>query len=103
MADEVVVFSSLNLADVYLVRSMLTREGIASRLRGGLRGPLGGEIPIDDARAELVVERASASAAEALIRAAREADTPDRICPSCGETNPGSFEICWQCGAELVD
>jgi hypothetical protein len=23
------------------------------------------------------------------------------VCVSCGETNPGNFEICWSCGSEL--
>lgn len=22
-------------------------------------------------------------------------------CPSCGELNPGNFEVCWSCGAEI--
>jgi Putative prokaryotic signal transducing protein len=24
------------------------------------------------------------------------------ICPSCGEVNPGNFELCWSCGNELL-
>jgi hypothetical protein len=23
------------------------------------------------------------------------------FCPTCGEENPGSFELCWACGAGL--
>lgn len=25
------------------------------------------------------------------------------ICPACAETNPGNFDICWSCGADLGD
>lgn len=101
MTDEVVIFSSLNMAEVHLVRSLLTREGIVSRVRGQLRAPLAGEIPVDDARAELLVGHDRFDQAEAVIRAARTASSIERPCPACGEQNPGSFELCWHCGAEL--
>lgn len=100
-ASEVVVFSSINTAECYLVRSLLTREGIASRLVGELRAPLGGEVPLDDARAELLVDVQDVAAAEALIEAARRSDGPDRPCEACGEPNPPAFELCWSCGADV--
>jgi hypothetical protein len=25
------------------------------------------------------------------------------LCPVCGESNPGNFEICWACGAGIVE
>lgn len=28
------------------------------------------------------------------------AQRPAWTCAACGESNPGSFELCWQCGAE---
>lgn len=101
MRDEVVVFSSLNMAEVHLVRSMLTREGIGARLRRQFLAPLMGEIPADDARAELLVAADAAPAATALIDAARHARDVERPCPACGEQNPGAFELCWSCGADL--
>ncbi len=102
MADDVVIFSSLNLAEVHLVRSMLTREGIVSKMRRQFLAPLAGEIPVDDARIELLVEPTAVEPAAALIRAAAEAAKVERPCSACGEPNPGSFEVCWQCGADLA-
>ncbi len=99
--DEVVVFSSINTAECYLVRSLLTREGIASRLVGEFRAPLGGEVPLDDARTELLVAVPDQAAAEALIDQARRTDGPDRPCAACGEPNPPAFELCWSCGADV--
>ncbi|MCB9854995.1 MAG: hypothetical protein H6818_04850 [Phycisphaerales bacterium] len=32
-----------------------------------------------------------------------EAVAADWTCPSCDEENPGTFEICWQCGAQRQD
>jgi hypothetical protein len=26
----------------------------------------------------------------------------DKKCPHCGETNPADFDICWQCGKDIV-
>ena len=33
---------------------------------------------------------------------AEKASTEDCVCSGCGETNPRSFDLCWNCGAELV-
>ncbi len=33
---------------------------------------------------------------------AEEASKEEHPCPACGEMNPGSFEICWSCGADLT-
>jgi len=103
MSDEVVVYSSINVAEVHLVRSLLTREGIGSRVRRQLLGPLMGEIPADDARAELLVPADALEAARAMIHEARTAEDIEQRCAACGETNPGSFELCWSCGADLPD
>jgi uncharacterized membrane protein YvbJ len=27
----------------------------------------------------------------------------EKTCPHCGETNPGNFMSCWQCGSALPD
>ncbi len=103
MAEEVVVFSSLNPTEVHLVRSMLTREGIGSRVQGQFRTGLAGEIPVDDARTELFVPAPRAAEATVIIDAARAAADVERPCPACGESNPGAFELCWSCGADIPD
>ena len=38
---------------------------------------------------------------EEFLEALRAPVPDDVVCPSCGETNPGNFEICWRCAAEL--
>jgi len=98
---EVVVFSSLNAAEVYLVRSTLLREGLESRIKGNMRAPLAGEVPFDDARVELCVDPELEAQALKIIEAIRQAEGADQICPACQEINPASFEICWQCGEEI--
>lgn len=101
MPEEVVVFSSINPTEVHLVRSVLTREGITSRVLGQFRTGLVGEIPTDAARTELFVPAPLAAEAVALIERALAAADVERTCPACGEANPGAFELCWACGADI--
>lgn len=98
---DVVVFSSLNLAEVHLIRGTLTREGIPSRIKSSMLAPLAGEVPMDDARTELYVAASLVEKALEIIRSAQALEGPDRPCPQCGEMNPISFELCWNCGADL--
>ena len=101
--SEVVVFSSLNSAECHLVRSLLLREGISSRLRNHHLAPLAGEVPFDAARVELLVEARQRVAAEAAIAEAGRPQGPDRPCSRCGEPNPPAFETCWSCGDDLPE
>ncbi|MFQ5425296.1 MAG: hypothetical protein ACE5F9_15125, partial [Phycisphaerae bacterium] len=32
------------------------------------------------------------------LPATPEQDRPDWTCPACTESNPGTFEVCWNCG-----
>ena len=98
---DIVVFSSLNLAEVHLIRSALAREGIPSRIKSNMLAPLAGEVPMDDARTELFVTASYAEQALQVIRSAMTLDGPDRVCPQCQEMNPVSFEVCWNCGSDI--
>ena len=97
----VVVFSSLNLAEVHLIRSVLIREGIPSHMKSQMLGPIAGEVPMDSARAELFVDEEDSERALEIIHDAQTIEGPDRPCPDCKEMNPPSFEICWRCQATI--
>ena len=63
-----------------------------------------GEVPYDAALPQVWVEKpADAERARALILEFLKAPSagPARRCPRCGEENPGSFDLCWACGAGL--
>lgn len=66
---------------------------------------LAGELPVDVARPQVWVDDpAHFARARALIDeylSAPPAGPPVR-CPRCGEENPGSFDLCWSCGASLA-
>lgn len=97
------VYTAATLADAHLVAGLLVREGIAATVmnenaQGGL-----GEIPFTHAWPEVWVEEAQdVPRALEVIRSLERADTNRSItCKSCGESNPGTFELCWNCGALL--
>lgn len=98
---DVVVFSSIWLPEAHLIATVLTREGIPASVRNQMRAGVIGELPIDDARIEVTVPASFVEQAEALIVASRTVEGVERPCPSCGEENPPSFEVCWSCAADL--
>lgn len=99
----VVIFSSLNPAEAHLVAQALIQERIKAKLVNALRAPLMGEIPADDARTEVTVAPDDVAEAEAVIaRIQALGDAEEWACAHCGESNPASFEICWQCGRAHV-
>ncbi len=98
---DVVVYSSLNLTQAHLVRSLLICEGIPSRMRHGLLAPLAGELPMDACRAEILVRAEDVAAASAVVAEAEAPQGADRPCPRCAEENPAGFELCWRCGADM--
>ena len=99
--SEVVVFSAQVLAEAHMIRDVLQQAGIPARLRNtAMRGAMG-EIP-NEAWAEVVVAPDQEGPALELIKAARARPVgANRPCAGCGEINPGSFEVCWSCQAEL--
>ncbi len=99
------LYSAANLLDAYLLLHRLQRAGIGARVlnqhaQGGL-----GEIPFTHAYPEVwLIEPADAERARAIVveheRAVAEPETT-RLCRFCREENPGSFELCWRCGAPI--
>lgn len=98
----IVIFSSLNPTDVYLVQSVLEEAEIPSRIKGALRSALGGEVPMDDARVELLVEEPRFNEAKTLIADQLDTHRPDWQCAHCSEINPGNFQHCWHCGVNRI-
>jgi hypothetical protein len=61
-------------------------------------------LPIDAALPQIWVEDpGDAARARELIEAFLRPvpSGPPIICPKCGEENPSSFDLCWNCGTGL--
>jgi hypothetical protein len=64
-----------------------------------------GELPIDAALPQVWVDDdAAADRAKAIIEefTRKRPAGPSVKCPHCGEENPASFELCWNCGRDLT-
>jgi hypothetical protein len=62
-------------------------------------------LPIDASLPQVWVEDpADAVRAKASIEAFFESRDlrPAVKCPACGEENPGTFDLCWNCGRDLT-
>jgi len=33
----------------------------------------------------------------------KNGNTPEKVCPSCGQVNPATAGICWKCGRSIKD
>ena len=94
------IYTAATLPDAHLVVGLLAQAGIAAKVfnenaQGGV-----GEIPFIHAWPEVWLdnEHDSQRALE-VIRGLERGGTDQQIrCSRCGESNPGNFEICWNCG-----
>ena len=97
------VHTAATLAEAHLLVDLLADRGIRARIFNANASSLAGELPIEAAMPQVWVDDpADASRAREVIEDFRIAPTsPVRKCPACGEDNPGSFDLCWNCGAGL--
>ena len=82
---------------------LLADRGVRAHVLNANAASILGELPVEAAMPQLWVERPEdAGRALALIdEFLRKPAGPPRRCPRCGEENPGSFDLCWSCGAGL--
>lgn len=98
------VHTAFNLSEAHLLLDLLADHGIRARIFNANASSLAGELPIDAALPQLWVEDpAHAARAREVIEAftRRAPSTAVRKCPSCGEDNPASFDLCWSCRTGL--
>ena len=94
------VFTADNIVEVGLIRSFLEQSDILGELRNYQTSSLLGEVPFTSTWPELWVADGQSDRAIELIDQLKrdQVKGPDWLCRSCNETNPGNFDICWQCG-----
>lgn len=100
------VYSTLNLAEAYLVRDRLAAAGIRTFVFNEHSAGALGELPYTESWPQVWIyqdlhyERARRLLAEYETQGATGEGT--RQCAGCGEQSPASFELCWRCGHDLV-
>ena len=100
------IYTAANLADAHLVRDLLQHAGIAVHIFNEYAMAALGEVPMGSAYPQLWISQLHQEQhARAVIAdyEQRPAQTTIKHCFACGETNPGEFELCWNCGAALAN
>ncbi len=98
------LFREQELTRVAFFKTLLENEGIPTFIRN--EALIVTEIQIPEFYPALCVlndedyQRAVQLIREHL-RADEKAAPPEIACPSCGESSPGNFDTCWNCGASL--
>jgi len=88
----------------YLLRDLLLRHGIDAHVFNEHMTSIVGDVPPDIAMPQLWLddERDLARARAILEAHAAEARcTTPSFCGDCGEENPPTFELCWNCGTYI--
>lgn len=93
------------LLDAQLVVDALSSVGIVSHIFNANAAGALGEVPFLQAQPEVWVEDDARAhqAREVLADFLSVKPGAEKICPACGEHNPGNFLSCWQCGSLLPD
>ncbi len=97
------VYLAADLADAQIAPDWLGMRGIKARVfnthaTGGL-----GELAATQIWPEVRMDDdADAEQAVQLLKEIHSADAAgSKLCPQCGEENPGNFLSCWHCGQAL--
>jgi predicted RNA-binding Zn-ribbon protein involved in translation (DUF1610 family) len=98
------VYLAADLADAQIAIDLLGMRGIRAHVfnrhaTGGL-----GELAATQIWPEAWVEddEDAGLAMQALKEIRSAEDAGSKLCPQCGEENPGNFLSCWHCGQALV-
>ena len=100
------LFRDKDMTRVGHFQSLLEAEGIKTFVRNESLSVTEAAIPVFSP-ALCILDEADKDRAVAIlqqqIQASREAVKTEVLCPSCGETNPGNFEVCWNCRQDLIE
>lgn len=96
------VYEAQDVIEAQLVLDVLLEAGLKAELRNV---NLVGSYPEVPVHPEVwLAKAADFDAARAIIdqfESNRKTIVDDVRCPKCKETNPGNFELCWNCRADL--
>lgn len=97
------VLIAATLLDAQLAADTLSSLGIATHIFNANASGALGEVPFMQAQPEVWVDddAEEKKAREALAGLRNASIMTETICGHCGESNPGNFLSCWQCGEAL--
>jgi len=95
------LLARLDRVQAHLLRDLLARHGIRSHVLNLNGQGAVGELPPEVALPQVWLDDPADRVRARALLAQQEADarlTGVRFCRQCGEENPETFELCWQCG-----
>ena len=97
------VYSHPNSMILGNMSNALNEIGIETEIRNDILGGVIGEISPGETWIELwIVNEAQAEAATRRIKEILEqSERDDWVCNRCQESNPTTFEVCWQCAEPI--
>jgi len=109
--EPVTVFTAADLSLVWAAAMVMDQAAISNMIVTGSFDPIIGLFTSRSSMPHLMVPFKFIHEATALLekqfgsrefgtgeRPAAQESGPDWTCSHCGERNPGTFEVCWQCG-----
>ncbi len=100
------VYGAADLVDARLVCDELQRHEVEAYTTGDYLMGGSGELPPGNLVQVWIRDESRLDEARKIIARfdrRRYSATESRNCSRCGESNGGSFEVCWNCGADLDD
>ncbi|MGF1685210.1 DUF2007 domain-containing protein [Photobacterium japonica] len=94
------VYSAANMLEAHSLKGLLLAHNIDAQTRGDGLSAAAGELPANVVEVSVWVRQSRQGLARSVLQDYEQAAEWEWQCPQCGEDNAGSFEICWQCGAE---
>ncbi|RYD18475.1 MAG: DUF2007 domain-containing protein [Verrucomicrobiaceae bacterium] len=97
------IYRNHDSATVGVLQNLLEANGIKTYQRN--EHASGTTAVVDVYPALCVMDEADVERAVQLVRGYTEVPRdefgPELTCPKCGETSPGNFDACWNCGAQI--
>lgn len=100
------IYTAANLADAHLVRDLLQQAGIAAHIFNEYAMAAMGDVPMGSAYPQVWIPQLHQEQHARAVIADYEQRLPQtaiKHCLACTETNPGEFELCWNCGKPLAN
>jgi hypothetical protein len=100
------IYTAANLADAHLVRDLLQQAGISAHIFNEYAMAAMGDVPMGSAYPQIWIPQPQQEQHARAVIADYEKRVPQtatKICSHCGETSPGEFELCWNCGEAIAD
>lgn len=96
------IYKAANSHEAHFIKGLLNKYDIESKLLGENLSIGIGELPVDVLQVDILVSKEQIEKSRNIMshyetNLLSNKNKENWECPSCKETNPSSFEICWNC------